>query len=118
VSGLEQETRPWGAFTVLEHSERHKVKRIVVRPGHRLSYQAHSRRAEHWFVVSGEGHVTLDGAKLAVTPGTSVDVATGVPHRIENTGTEELVFIEVQHGDYFGEDDIVRFEDDFGRADD
>jgi mannose-6-phosphate isomerase len=101
---------------VLEDAEGHKVKRIVVDPGRRLSYQAHARRGEHWFVVSGEGEVTLDGKVLAVRPGSAVDVAVGAAHRIANTGNEALVFIEVQHGEYFGEDDIVRFEDDFGRA--
>ncbi|MGO9560943.1 MAG: phosphomannose isomerase type II C-terminal cupin domain [Acidimicrobiales bacterium] len=113
---LEYDDRPWGNYTVLEDADGHKVKRIVVHPGHRLSYQVHARRAEHWFVVTGEGAVTLDGDVVAVTAGSAIDVPTGTPHRIENTGTTELVFIEVQHGEYFGEDDIVRLEDDFGRV--
>ncbi|MGO9198187.1 MAG: phosphomannose isomerase type II C-terminal cupin domain [Acidimicrobiales bacterium] len=113
---LEYDERPWGSYTVLDDAEGHKVKRIVVQPGHRLSYQLHSRRAEHWFVVAGEGAVTLDGEVVAVTAGRAVDVPIGTPHRIENTGECELVFIEVQHGEYFGEDDIVRLEDDFGRV--
>ncbi|MHB1988688.1 MAG: phosphomannose isomerase type II C-terminal cupin domain [Acidimicrobiales bacterium] len=113
---LEYDERPWGNYTVLEDADGHKVKRIVVHPGRRLSYQVHSRRAEHWFVVVGEGAVTLGGEVVAVKAGTAVDVERGTPHRIENTGQGELVFIEVQHGEYFGEDDIVRLEDDFGRV--
>jgi mannose-6-phosphate isomerase len=116
VTSLEHDHRPWGSYTVLDDAGGHKVKRILVEPGRRLSYQSHSRRAEHWFVVSGEGRVTLDGEVVAVMPGSAVDVGVGVAHRIENTGTEALVFIEVQHGEYFGEDDIVRIEDDFGRV--
>jgi mannose-6-phosphate isomerase len=108
--------RPWGSFTVLEDAPGHKVKRLVVTPGKRLSYQTHAPRAEHWFVVHGTGAVTLDGEDVHVQPGSAVDIAVGVAHRVENTGTDDLVFIEVQHGDYFGEDDIVRLEDDFGRS--
>lgn len=81
----------------------------------RLSYQVHEHRSEHWFVIKGDGRVTLDGAEIAVFSGATIDVATGAAHRIENTGDDELVFIEVQRGNYFGEDDIVRLEDDFGR---
>jgi mannose-6-phosphate isomerase len=92
------------------------VKRIEVRPGSRLSYQQHSRRAEHWFFVAGSGTVVLDGVDIAVAPGSAVDIPIETPHRIENPGDETLVFIEVQHGTYFGEDDIVRLEDDYGRV--
>ncbi len=94
----------------------HKVKQIVVSPGKRLSYQLHARRAEHWFIVRGAGIVTLDESTVDVVPGTAIDIAIGVSHRIENTGIDDLVLIEVQHGEYFGEDDIVRLEDDFGRV--
>lgn len=113
---MEQDTRPWGGYLVLDDADDHKVKRITVTPGKRLSYQTHRRRAEHWFVVRGTGAVTLDGVTIAVVTGTAVDIPIGAAHRIENTGAEDLVFIEVQHGDYFGEDDIVRLEDDFGRV--
>ena len=85
-------------------------------PGQRLSYQKHARRAEHWFVVTGEGIVTLDGVDVPVHRGSTIDVGLGVAHRIHNTGMKPLVFVEVQHGDYFGEDDIVRLEDDYGRS--
>jgi mannose-6-phosphate isomerase-like protein (cupin superfamily) len=73
-------------------------------------------RAEHWFVVRGNGVVTLDDLQVPVAPGSSIDIPTGTRHRVENTGKSELVFVEVQHGTYFGEDDIVRYEDDYGRA--
>ena len=109
-------TRPWGHYTVLADEDDHKVKRIVVAAGRRLSYQRHSKRSEHWFVVRGVGTVTLDGAAIELGEGDAIDVPCGVAHRIENTGAEPLVFVEVQHGSYFGEDDIVRLDDDFGRV--
>jgi len=112
----EHDERPWGSYTVLEDAPDHKVKQITVLPGKRLSYQRHSQRSEHWFVVRGKGTVVLDGIERLVGPTSSVDVARGVAHRIANTGDEELVVVEVQHGTYFGEDDIVRLEDDFGRS--
>ncbi len=112
----ETDERPWGSYTVLDEGVGHKVKRIVVCSGKRLSYQFHQHRAEHWFVVRGNGVVTLDGESAEIATGGTVDVPTGVPHRIENVGVEDLVLIEVQHGRYFGEDDIVRLQDDFGRV--
>ena len=115
----EHDERPWGSYTVLDdEAHDHKVKRIVVKPGKRLSYQQHARRSEHWFIVSGHGSVTIDAAAVPVAAGHAVDIPVGAAHRIENTGDADLVFVEVQHGDYFGEDDIVRLEDDFGRAGD
>jgi mannose-6-phosphate isomerase len=116
MSALEYDERPWGNYTVLSDEDDHKVKRIVVHPGKRLSYQTHARRAEHWYVVSGTATVTLDGLDREVGPGQAVDIARGMAHRCANQGTEDVVFIEVQRGDYFGEDDIVRLEDDFGRS--
>ena len=107
--------RPWGRYFILEESKIHKVKRIEVSPGKRLSYQRHKFRAEHWFIIQGEGMVTLDGEKRKVLFGDSIDVGIGQLHRIENTSDVELIFIEVQTGTYFGEDDIERVEDDFGR---
>jgi len=109
--------RPWGSFTVLDEGENYKVKRIEVLPGKRLSYQRHSRRAEHWFIVRGIAKVTLNGNEILVNAGNALDIACGDAHRVENPDTDELlVFIETQTGDYFGEDDIVRLEDDFGRG--
>ena len=116
MTAYEQSERPWGRYTVLADEPDHKVKRIVVAPGKRLSYQRHSRRSEHWFILAGVGALTLDGELFEVRAGEAIDVPSGVAHRIENIGTEPLVFVEVQHGTYFGEDDIVRLEDDFGRV--
>jgi mannose-6-phosphate isomerase len=107
--------RPWGSFTVLDEGEGFKVKRIEVLAGKRLSYQKHARRAEHWFVVQGTARITLDGAEIIRRAGEAIDIAVGAAHRVENPAEELLVFVEVQQGDYLGEDDIVRLEDDFGR---
>lgn len=115
--GLETDHRPWGSYTVLDDGGTHKVKRIVVLPGKRLSYQRHARRSEHWFIVHGTAVVTLDGIERVHTAGDSVDIPVGTDHRIANRTDAVVVFVEVQHGEYFGEDDIVRLEDDFGRSD-
>jgi mannose-6-phosphate isomerase len=111
----EHSERPWGTYDVLADSADFKVKTIEVNQGQRLSYQTHSRRSEHWFVVRGTGFVTIDGKRIDVQRGDAVDVPVGAAHRIQNTGDAPLLFVEVQHGDYFGEDDIVRLEDDYGR---
>jgi mannose-6-phosphate isomerase len=109
--------RPWGSFTVLDEGENFKVKRIEVLPGKRLSYQRHARRAEHWFVVNGTAKVTLNAKEILVRKGESIDIPIGADHRVENEpGSDLLIFIETQSGDYFGEDDIIRLEDDFGRS--
>ena len=112
----ESDERPWGSYEVLEDAASHKVKHIEVLPGRRLSYQRHQQRAEHWFVVSGTATVTIDGTDQVLTAGMAIDIPLRAAHRIANTGHVPLVFIEVQHGEYFGEDDIERLEDDFGRA--
>ncbi len=108
--------RPWGSFTTLELSETYQVKRIEVNPGARLSLQSHNRRAEHWVVVEGEALVTVDEALITVKSGETVYVPQQARHRMENKGEKKLVLIEVQNGDYLGEDDIVRYEDDYGRV--
>lgn len=108
--------RPWGAYQVVEVGDGYQVKRLEITPGCRLSYQTHAFRSEHWFVVAGSGTATLDGQLIAVEPGASVDVPIQAAHRIENTGADRLVLIEVQRGGYLGEDDIVRIEDDYGRT--
>lgn len=114
---LRSNLRPWGFFEVLYEDGASKLKRIVVSPGRRVSYQTHDRRSEHWLIVSGSGEVTLDGLIETVGAGSAVDVPRGTAHRIHNTGTDDLVFFEIQHdGAYFGEDDIVRIEDDYGRV--
>ena len=108
--------RPWGSYYVLDEGEDYKVKRIEVLPNKRLSYQKHARRSEHWFVLRGTAKVTLNGVEKLVNKGETVDIGCGDAHRVENPDSEKtLVFIEIQTGDYFGEDDIVRLEDDFGR---
>ena len=108
--------RPWGNFTVLDEGEGYKVKRIEVLPGKRLSYQKHAQRAEHWMVVRGTAKATLDGREITLGMGEVVDIPKGAAHRIENPGSVKMVFIEIQRGDYLGEDDITRLEDDFGRT--
>ena len=110
-------TRPWGAFEVIEVGNGYQVKRLEVLPGKRFSYQTHRFRSEHWFLVAGSGIAVIGGERVSVEAGDSVDLPVGVAHRIENTGEAPLVLIEVQRGGYLGEDDIVRIEDDFGRAD-
>ena len=110
------EERPWGSFTILDEGDRYKVKRLEVLPGKRLSYQRHSRRSEHWFVVRGIAKVTLNDAEILVKSGEALDIPVGSAHRIENSpNNEKLIIIETQTGDYFGEDDIERLDDDFGR---
>ncbi|HUY20764.1 MAG TPA: phosphomannose isomerase type II C-terminal cupin domain [Acidimicrobiales bacterium] len=112
----ERDDRPWGSYTVLDDAPGHKVKRIEVLPERRLSYQRHARRGEHWFVVAGHADVTLNGTVHRLGAGDAIDIPKGAAHRIANAGDTTLVFVEVQVGDYFGEDDIERLEDDFGRA--
>jgi mannose-6-phosphate isomerase len=107
--------RPWGNFTVLDEGAAYKVKRIEVLPGKRLSYQRHTRRAEHWLTVTGRAKVTLEGAEILLSAGDAIDIPVGAAHRIENVGDVRLVFIEIQRGDYLGEDDIQRLQDDYGR---
>ncbi len=111
----EFDERPWGNYTVLDEGDGFKVKRIEVLPEKRLSYQKHKHRAEHWFVVRGTAKVTLNGKEILVEAGKAIDIATGDAHRVENPERELLIFIETQTGSYFGEDDIERIEDDFGR---
>ncbi len=108
--------KPWGGFMQIDEGDTYNVKRIEVNPGHRLSYQKHSKRSENWFVVAGTAKVLLDGKEIILIPGESVEIPIGACHRVENCGEERLVFIEIQRGTYFGEDDIVRLEDDYGRT--
>ncbi len=112
---LRKTMTPWGKWEILCDDKEYKVKRIVVNPGQRLSYQTHSKRYEHWMIVKGAGIITLEGKLKQVDCGTTIDIPIGAAHRIENTGEVPLVFIEIQTGTYFGEDDIVRLSDDYGR---
>ena len=111
----QSETRPWGHYQILHEEKGIKVKRIEVKPHARLSLQKHSRRAEKWTVIAGSGIVTLGTKDIHVKKGSFIDIPVGEIHRMHNTGEEPLAFVEVQFGDYLGEDDIVRLEDDFGR---
>ena len=108
--------RPWGTYTVLEDTPGYKIKRIVVRPGKRLSLQKHFHRNEHWIVVSGTATVTVGENTFLVRPNESTYIKMGELHRLENTGKIDLVLIEAQVGEYTGEDDIVRIDDDFKRS--
>jgi mannose-1-phosphate guanylyltransferase len=109
-------SRPWGTYTVLEEGPRFKIKRIVVKPGGCLSLQMHHHRSEHWVVVKGTAKVTNNERETLVYTDQSTYIPAGNKHRLENPGKVELVLIEVQSGEYVGEDDIVRFEDKYGRA--
>jgi len=110
------ETRPWGSFYVLDEGAGFKVKRIVVTPGGRLSLQSHKHRAEHWTVVSGEATVTVGERVETLRRGASVDIGQGDRHRLENFGEGDVELIEVQFGDYLGEDDITRYDDVYQRG--
>jgi mannose-1-phosphate guanylyltransferase len=108
-------SRPWGTYTILEHGPRFKIKRIEVRPGRSLSLQMHHHRSEHWVVVSGMAKVTNGDQELFISTNESTYIPAGHKHRLENPGIVDLVMIEVQSGEYLGEDDIVRYEDAYGR---
>jgi mannose-6-phosphate isomerase len=108
--------RPWGYYEILSDAPDHKVKRIVVAPDGRLSLQSHKLRNEHWFIVSGKGTASVDGKNHSLKTGCIVDIPRKSKHRVQNSSAENLVIIEVQTGKYFGEDDIERFADDYGRT--
>jgi mannose-1-phosphate guanylyltransferase/mannose-6-phosphate isomerase len=108
--------RPWGSYQSVDNGERHQVKRIVVKPGGRLSLQKHHHRAEHWIVVRGTAQVTVDDTVKMVHENESIYIPMGAVHRMENPGKIMLELIEVQTGSYLGEDDIIRIEDDYQRS--
>jgi mannose-6-phosphate isomerase len=112
----ERDERPWGEYEVVDEGDGYLVKRITVRSGKRISYQRHRSRSEHWFVVTGRGVTTIDDEERRVSPGSTVDIAVGAAHRIASDDGSDLTFIEVQTGDYLGEDDIERLHDDYGRT--
>lgn len=109
--------RPWGSYESIAQGDRFQVKRIIVTPGGSLSLQMHHHRAEHWVVVQGTAKVTRDGEQMLLTEDQSTYIPLGTTHRLENPGNIDLILIEVQSGSYLGEDDIVRFDDVYGRAD-
>jgi mannose-6-phosphate isomerase-like protein (cupin superfamily) len=110
------EERPWGAYTVLIDAPHMKVKQLWVKPGHRLSLQLHHQREEHWIVTQGVAEVTVDDTVQTIPTGTYIHIPRESKHRLANPGTEMLEILEVQQGTYFGEDDIVRFADDYQRC--
>ena len=112
------ELRPWGSFTVLEEGAGYKIKRIEVKPGHRLSLQMHHHRSEHWIVVSGTAKVTCGEKEIMMCTNQSTYVPACTTHRLENSGVIPLILIEVQNGEYLGEDDITRYQDDYARGSD
>jgi len=113
---METGERPWGTYTVLDENSNYKIKRIVVNPGERLSLQMHHHRSEHWIVVSGTAKVTCGEKETIVNINESTFIPLGMNHRLENPGIIPLTIIEVQSGEYLGEDDIVRFHDDYSRV--
>ena len=113
--GVATECRPWGSFTVLEEGAGYKIKRIEVKPGHRLSLQMHHHRSEHWIVVSGTAKVTCGEKEIMLCTNQSTYVPACTTHRLENSGVLPLILIEVQNGEYLGEDDITRYQDDYAR---
>ena len=112
---IEKEERPWGRFYVIHDEVNYKIKRIEVNPGQRLSYQYHKKRSEAWTIVSGSAIVTINGDEKQLNVGETVFIPQGAKHRVENKSNNKLEFIEVQTGSYFGEDDIVRIQDDYNR---
>ncbi|MBT5954650.1 phosphomannose isomerase type II C-terminal cupin domain [bacterium] len=113
---MQKTLTPWGWWEVLLDESYTKVKRILVNPFHRLSYQKHFKRSEYWTVVNGTATVTLDDVQIQLQEGQSLHIPQGSFHRIANTLNIPLILIEVQYGTYFGEDDIIRVSDDYGRA--
>jgi mannose-6-phosphate isomerase-like protein (cupin superfamily) len=109
------ERRPWGTFKTLQKTETYHIKEIEVDPFARLSLQSHEKREEHWYVLFGRGIVTLNEKEIKIQAGESINIPLRAIHRIYNPNDEPLIFIEVQTGTYFGEDDIVRYEDDYNR---
>ena len=109
------ETRPWGSFTVLVDLPHYKVKQLLVKPAQRLSLQLHHQREEHWVIVRGKPEITVGEKVWLAGPGEQIFIPQETRHRIANPGSEDVELVEVQLGSYFGEDDIVRFEDDYQR---
>ena len=115
VNHASKSYRPWGWYDVLCQDSSHKVKKILVKPGKRLSLQSHKFRSENWVVVTGKATIDLDGENYERYPGQSIEIKCGQKHRLANDGEQDLLIVEVQTGDYFGEDDIIRYSDDYGR---
>ena len=115
MTSIEKVERPWGTFYVIHDEPNYKIKRIEVNSGGRLSYQFHYKRSEAWTVIEGIATITLDGETKDYSKGQTIIIPQGVKHRVQNKTNKKIIFIEVQTGSYFGEDDIVRIEDDYDR---
>lgn len=114
---MERDERPWGTYEVIAEGGGYKVKRIEVNPGHRLSLQMHQSRSEHWVIVAGEAIITVGECEIRLRANEDALIPRQTKHRVANPGSSPLIFIEIQCGDYLGEDDITRFEDDYNRTD-
>ncbi len=110
-------TAPWGTWQILDETSNYKVKRVLIKPNQRLSYQSHTKREENWFIAQGSAIVVLDDIEHNLKAGGYIHIPVGAKHRIQNdSSNEDLIFVEIQRGSYFGEDDIQRFADDYGRS--
>jgi len=108
---------PWGNWQILDEHKSYKVKRVLIKPEQRLSYQSHEKREENWFIAAGSATVTLDNKDYELKTGDYIHIPVKAKHRIRNSSSnEDLIFIEIQRGSYFGEDDIQRYQDDYGRS--
>ena len=112
---LEHDVRPWGEYIVIESRRDFKIKKIDILPGQRLSYQFHKGRSETWVIIQGKARVTIDGIETTHHKGDTIIIPKKAKHRIESLSKINLVFIEIQTGDYFDEDDIIRIQDDYNR---
>ncbi|MBL6655322.1 MAG: phosphomannose isomerase type II C-terminal cupin domain [Flavobacteriaceae bacterium] len=112
---LNKDERPWGRFFVLQDEVNYKIKKIEVNPGQRLSYQFHNKRSETWIIIEGRAFITIDDNSKEYKKGDTIIIPLKSKHRVENKNNSLLVFIEIQTGTYFGEDDIIRLKDDYGR---
>lgn len=110
------EPRPWGSFEILHEEDYLKIKRIIVKPNNRLSLQSHKHRSENWVVIQGHALITLNKKIIPRSPNQSIFIPAGAKHRLANEGDEDIIFIEVQTGSYLGEDDIIRYQDDYNRV--
>lgn len=113
---MHTEEKPWGSYTNLMDEEYTKVKKIVIKPGEAPSYQYHFKRSEIWIIVKGLAEIKIDDSIVVYSTGDIITIPKQAKHQVRNIGEDELVFVEVQLGDYFGEDDIVRLEDKYGRV--
>jgi mannose-6-phosphate isomerase-like protein (cupin superfamily) len=116
ITNTYKEERPWGSFEILHEEKQFKIKRIIVKPGKRLSLQSHTHRSENWVIIQGCALVTLDESDVSLSPNQFIFIPAGAKHRISNQGNHDVVFVEIQSGTYLGEDDIIRYEDDFNRV--